>query len=428
MNNTRIFNGDATRPISAPTTIHISKGRIASIGLNIETLKNCMQIDTKGAIALPGFIDLHTHLTLPGSPPSMPAFGSLKVNATNFLYAGVTTVLDLYANISELINDTNALIASQNPAPRIFHAGKAFTANNGHPAFIINAYFPWPFNNTAKEKTLYQLPVKENLKSLVLENKKYGATVTKVFIDALPQEAPVISKADLKELAYASKQVGLPVFAHIGSERNINDALDAGIKVFVHAPYKERISDKIVARLKREKAVIMPTMVVWQSVAYASRAETHFNKLDRTLIDPEVYFAYQESKGQRAILQHWYELVDANQKNLFENVKRMKEAGIEILAASDSPNLGLISGGGIIKEIELLVKKCDYSVFEAIEAATLKPGRLLQHTLGIPGLGKIETGAQADILVVPDFTKDLSKLYDIEYLIVNGRQVQRRNK
>jgi dihydroorotase len=51
---------------AAPTTIVVRDGVIAGIGAKADVPAGAQRVDAKGLIALPGLVDLHTHLREPG--------------------------------------------------------------------------------------------------------------------------------------------------------------------------------------------------------------------------------------------------------------------------------------------------------------------------------------------------------------------------
>src|SRR5690606_615866 len=90
-------------------TILVRDGRIVAVGPDVQVPADAERIDLTGWTVMPGFIDLHTHITggpedLQSPPGSFlyttyPEYPALKgvVNARTTLLAGFTTIRDVGA-------------------------------------------------------------------------------------------------------------------------------------------------------------------------------------------------------------------------------------------------------------------------------------------------------------------------------------------
>ena len=91
--------------------------------------------------------------------------------------------------------------------------------------------------------------------------------------------------------------------------------------------------------------------------------------------------------------------------------------GVGVLAGTDVVNPWIVPGGGLHEELELLVD-CGFSAEEALAVATREAG----SRLGVAGLGRVEPGAPADLLVLrEDPTRDLGALRSLETVVADGR-------
>ena len=103
-------------------------------------------------------------------------------------------------------------------------------------------------------------------------------------------------------------------------------------------------------------------------------------------------------------------------------VRRMHEAGVPIMAGTDSANPSLVPGFSLHDELRLLVK-AGFSPMEALQAATLEPARYLGLETE---LGTIEAGKRADlVLLAADPLLDIANTQAIAAVIVNGRYLER---
>jgi hypothetical protein len=81
--------------------------------------------------------------------------------------------------------------------------------------------------------------------------------------------------------------------------------------------------------------------------------------------------------------------------NAEEAVRRLKAAGVSILAGTDAPNPGTLHGASIHRELELLVK-AGLTPTEALAAATSTPAAKFK----LSDRGRIQPGMRADLLLV----------------------------
>jgi imidazolonepropionase-like amidohydrolase len=98
-------------------------------------------------------------------------------------------------------------------------------------------------------------------------------------------------------------------------------------------------------------------------------------------------------------------------------VARMHRAGVPIYAGTDTQVPFQVPGAALHRELRLL-SDAGLGPDGALATATTLPG----HALGIPGLGRVEPGSPADLLVFrEDPTLDLDALGTLEAVIADGR-------
>jgi imidazolonepropionase-like amidohydrolase len=156
--------------------------------------------------------------------------------------------------------------------------------------------------------------------------------------------------------------------------------------------------------------------------------------MDKQILDPNILNAYRESSADKLNiddprLESWVHDLVTYREIKFDNVRRMKKAGITIVAGTDSPNLATVGGASLHREMQLLVEKCGFTPLEAVAAATSVSGQMLQRLSGVKGLGLIAEGGPADVLILnKDFREDIRHTENIYMVVANGRVVKRQKE
>jgi len=105
-----------------------------------------------------------------------------------------------------------------------------------------------------------------------------------------------------------------------------------------------------------------------------------------------------------------------------DNVRRLADAGITLLAGTDAPNPGTVFGASLHRELELLVR-CGISPAQALAAATAEPARVF----GLADRGRVAAGQRADLVLVPgDPLTDITATRAIERIWRGGIGCDRR--
>lgn len=95
---------DPSQNINEKKDVLIEEKRIVKIAKNLGTVKSDFQIDAKGKIVVPGFVDMHVHLREPG----LENKETIDTGTRGALKGGVTTAVCM-PNTKPVIDSTNAL-------------------------------------------------------------------------------------------------------------------------------------------------------------------------------------------------------------------------------------------------------------------------------------------------------------------------------
>ncbi|KAI0975440.1 putative hydrolase [Xylaria arbuscula] len=178
-------------------------------------------------------------------------------------------------------------------------------------------------------------------------------------------ESPGLDQQTLNILTKRAHEHGKRVACHASALDAYIQAVDAGVDSIQHAPTDEPISSSLARRIASRGHVATPTLTILRAIAEASPGTRNYTAAEET-------------------------------------VKRLKEAGVPILAGTDA-NLvqGLIAivpfGISLHEELRLLVN-AGLSPTEALRAAT----SVSAEHWGLSDRGVIAPGKRADLVLVSD--------------------------
>ncbi|WP_418603471.1 amidohydrolase family protein [Hwangdonia sp.] len=356
-------------------------------------------IDLKNKFVLPGFIDLHTHITQERNPNSNPhewttlndedfAFRSIPfLNKT--LMAGFTTVRNLGADY-QLINSIKRSIAKGDiHGPRIIAATGAVSATGGHGD--AHGYRPEILN--AFEKRVGVCDGADDCRRAVRELVKQGADVIKitatggVLSNTAAGVGQQLTDEELVAIVETANGLGRKVAAHAHEANGINAALRAGVNSIEHGSY---LNDESVALFNKTGAYLVPTLLAGVSVS----EELKVNKN----IPPAIADKIRQVGP----------VVEAS-------FKRALKGNVKIAFGTDS---GVSVHGTNAREFELMVKY-GMDENEAIKSATITASELLGMS---DKLGTISSGKIADIIAVDENPlTNISTLMHVTFVMKDGK-------
>lgn len=377
-------------------------------------------IDGAGGTLLPGLVDAHGHVGNSPAPPWANEMPDPERNLRAYLYAGVTTVLDPCDLSSHAFARRDAVARGDLLGPRIYAAGPMLTADGGHPVPIVRQLAPWWIRWYLLPRLAIEIDSVEEARQAVAELAEARADFVKVAVDRIPRDAPRLKRELLDAIVGAAKTAGLRVAAHVGTTEDALDAAEAGASIWLHGVYKERIPDDRIDELAAFRIPMVPTTVVFESWAKLLQEKREPTRLERETFDAETLAGFDEAPSgyDPAPFGAYLEELRTHRADWRDNVKRLHDAGVTILAGSDAQS-GVFPGAGLHRELALLVES-GLTPAEAIHAATIAPARFLAGGAE-PEFGTVAPGKLADLLLVDgDPTADLQALSQIRAVIVRG--------
>jgi len=355
-------------------------------------------IDMKNSFVMPGFIDMHTHITGERDPSANPyewvkleeADGAYRAipYAKRTLDAGFTTVRNLGGDPNIMNALKRAIASGLVEGPRIFASTGAISATGGHGDFH-------GYNSQIMEMAGVDASIcdgADDCRRAVRDMVKRGADVIKitatggVLSNTAAGVGQQLTDDEMKAIVETAKSLGRKVAAHAHEAGGINAALRAGVNSIDHGSY---LDDESVRLFKEKGAYLVPTLLAGVSV----KEELAVN--DK--IPPAI----------AAKIRQVAPVVEAS-------FKRALKGGVKIAFGTDS---GVSKHGTNAREFELMVQY-GMDENEAIKAATLVAAELLDMQ---NQLGSIEKGKFADIVAVDgDPLKNISLLKDIKFVMKEG--------
>jgi imidazolonepropionase-like amidohydrolase len=382
-----------TGRIVSPAVVVIEKDRIKSV--NPATLPSGQVIDLGDVTLLPGFIDMHTHLSFDiegnwlhrGVTDTAGDYALRGArNARKTLMAGFTTVRDLGSGYFVDVALMRAIDQDFIPGPRIFPAGHSIGITGGHCDTI--GYIPGVAER-GPESGVADGP--EAVLRAVRYQIKHGAKVIKVCATAgvLSLEGPVgaqqLSEAELRTIVEEAARHGMKVAAHAHGTEGIIAAVKAGVASIEHGSL---LTDEAIRLMKERGTYLVPTTYLAQAI-----------KLDAL---PAPIRAKAE-----------YVLPRARQ-----SLQLAIKSGVKIAFGTDA---AVYPHGDNAKEFAVLVER-GMSPIDAIRTTSVNATELL----GVSDRGAIAPGLLADLVAVPgNPLENIRVLEDVRF-VMKGGQIYKR--
>jgi len=373
--NVRIFDGSKVIPKG---TVVFSKGAITAVGTNIRIPHGAEIIEGTGMTLLPGLIDSHVH-AFPG-------------DLERALLFGVTTELDMGAVYPQVISQWRREQEQGYVYGRadILSAGFLVTAPGGH--------------GTEYGVKIPTISSPKEALSFVDARIAEGSDYIKIIYDDGTSWGPkinTISWETMKAVIDAAHKHGKLTVVHAVTRHEAMEALKAGADGLAHIFADEMPDEAFLKEILRRKAFVITTLTVVESLC---GVQSGASLLRDSRLAPFL------SQAEESNLMRSFPKSSSNDLSIgLRAVRVLKEAGIPILAGTDSPNSGTANGVSIHRELELLVK-AGFKPVEALAAATSVPAKIFR----IKSRGQIAKGFQADLLLIKgDPTSDITATRDI---------------
>jgi len=243
--------------------IVIRGNKIESVGSGAPTPAGARVLDLGGAIVLPGFIDVHTHLTIDAGSGGYEGLGvsvprsalTGAKNARLTLLAGFTTVRNVGAEGYSDVALRDAIAAGDVPGPRMQVSGPPLGITGGHcDSNLLAPELHFSAEGAADGVDAVVHKVREVI--------KYGADVVKfcasggVFSKGDNPRLEQYSPAEMQALIAEAHRLGRKVATHAHSAIAIRDAVIAGVDSVEHGIF---LDEEGIRLMKQHHTFLVPT-------------------------------------------------------------------------------------------------------------------------------------------------------------------------
>jgi imidazolonepropionase-like amidohydrolase len=399
--NVNVIPMDRERVLRGQTVV-VRDGVIAEVGAaqRVRVPRGAERIDGRGKYLLPGLIDMHTHLFSDDDFPDELAGDELALMLAN----GVTTIR-LMIGTPEHLALRRKVEAGDLLGPTLYVAS---------PQLAGRAYGGGVFNGRVVRTA-------EEARAAVRDFRNAGYDFIKLTTDITPEVYDAVTEA--------ARESGIRVVGHVDLRVGLRRALAAGQQIEHLDSYMEA-----VLRDDAPSKVSVSDMGVWRKPNWQSLDYVDDRKVEEiavatakagiytcpTLSFFKLSFAIEPTEAElrarpdyrffpaalrqsrhAALKRFWTEPPTAERRRRYQGVrdrlvKAIHEAGGKIMAGSDTPELFLLYGFTLHRELRNLVE-AGLSPYAALEAATRNPAEYLRAH---DRVGTIARGRRADLLLL----------------------------
>jgi imidazolonepropionase-like amidohydrolase/ABC-type polysaccharide/polyol phosphate export permease len=428
----RVFVGDGS--VLERASVLVRNGKIAGIypgaapdakSLRAET------IEAAGKTLLPGLIDAHVHLGSPGGLYEDPAEYTrldqgIDRELAAYLYSGVTAVRSAGDRLDALEEHRKTVNSGAKLGAELFGVGPLLTAAGGHGYEIVER-MPEPMRPAMVEQFLRAPKSPEEARAQVAELKARGLDGIKLVLESGGGRVPRMDTRVFGAAVEAAHESGLPVVAHTGDARDVEDALAARVDGIEHGSMWQAIPDALFARMKERGVTYNPTLAVTD--AMQSMAQGKAAPLEATLAQ-QVGPPKLLEQTRRMIASPALAAARAGVGNspirleiASRNLAAAYRAGVTLTAGTDAGNLLVIHGPMIHRELQLWVA-AGVPPAAALRAASHNNARLLRAG---GRMGMVKPGYEANLLLVDgNPLQEISATERISDVLFKGERLNRR--
>jgi imidazolonepropionase-like amidohydrolase len=402
-----------------------------------------LTLDLQGQYAIPGLINGHCHLTLPGAADLglgfLLAWGrQCERNAEECLRHGVTTVRDMSGFPGKLEEMKRNIASGKMLGPRILRGiGIQVPGGYGVDLALLGGV-----------KMLRTIRSAAEVKEQVARACADGADFIKTFLQYtklwIPTPAlPVLSDEELAAIQKEAEKHGKVVAVHHTSVEGFRKNLRAGIRSFEHMPRDQELTDADIEAFVKSGAGITPTASVAWALSfprngdpYADAPEVKQILEDKKTRLPQILDEFAEESIRKIArdsyrkLSHpdYYEhrhLMITPEPRIFtaaavvgsRNLRRLFQAGALVGCGNDG-GIPFDFPGAMALEMGIL-QRSGLLPRDILRMATVNNAKILNLS---DRIGSLQKGKLADIVILSaNPLEDMENLWKVEKVFLEGK-------
>ncbi len=425
-----LIDGTGAPPVRDAVVV-VAGEKILAVGprSGVAIPEGARRVDAAGRWIVPGFTDVRVSLALSGdlySRPEIlnladlfnggdsraPAVAPRDVAETlaRHLACGVTTVADAGGpDFTFALRNSLASLAA--PAPRVAVSGPLVSAHIG-PAAAANG--------------------DEDLPTVAVDTPEAASEIVRSILAKKPDfvnvdfpfwpENEIDDYAPIVRAAIAEAHAaGVRAAVRARRLEAVRSAVAAGADAIVGGPDDAPLDTALLTEMKRRGVVYATSLVAFEAFAEVVRRNVVLSEIEKRFGDQDAIRSFGDvGRWPENRLPDLDVLGDLDPTAvLADNLRRVRDAGVEIAVGSTAGNIGVLHGPAIHREFELL-EKAGLSAGAVLAAATRGGAAFLGR---LATSGTIEKGKLADFVVLAaDPLAGASSLSKIHRVVRGGAE------
>lgn len=372
-----VYPNPETSPIHDGVVL-VRAGAITALGRRAELAipRGASFLDCSDATVLAGFWNSHVHFTEPhwaGADTLPAAILSERLRAMLARY-GFVRVFDTGSWLENTLALRRRVESGEVVGPAILSTGPGFVAEGASPFYIRPARLP-------------ELRTPNDARAAVAARLGEGADAIKLFTASFASPTSIIPLplAVVRAATAEAHRQRRPVVAHPSNDAGLRGALEGGIDILAHtSPEGGPWSPEIAAAMVRADMALIPTLKLWK-------------------------FELARKGRDSAAIVRFQSLAE-------EQLRAFVAAGGDVLFGTD---VGYMTDYDPTDEFQAM-RRAGMSFAQILSALTTAPAA--RFVPSAKRLGRVEVGAQADLVVVEgDPARDIGALARVRYTMRQGR-------